>query len=266
MSNATVKNKAFTNNDSDSRGKVFVVGTGPGNIDQLTPLAVDAIKKSTSIVGYTRYVDLITELIKDQKLYASGMMEEIDRCKKALELAENGEVVTVVSSGDPGIYGMAGLTLELNKNKQLEIEIVPGVSAVNAAASLLGAPLSHDFAVISLSDLLTPWEVIEKRIECAAEGDFVIAIYNPKSKRRVSQIINSRDIVKNYRTGTTPVGIVTNAFREKQSIVISNLNDFADEEINMLSVVIIGNSQTVFHENRLITPRGYQNKYAKTFT
>jgi len=211
-------------------------------------------------------VDLITELIKDQKLYASGMMEEIDRCKKALELAENGEVVTVVSSGDPGIYGMAGLTLELNKNKQLEIEIVPGVSAVNAAASLLGAPLSHDFAVISLSDLLTPWEVIEKRIECAAEGDFVIAIYNPKSKRRVSQIINSRDIVKNYRTGTTPVGIVTNAFREKQSIVISNLNDFADEEINMLSVVIIGNSQTVFHENRLITPRGYQNKYAKTFT
>ena len=211
-------------------------------------------------------MDLITELIKDQKLYASGMMEEIDRCKKALELAENGEVVTVVSSGDPGIYGMAGLTLELNKNKQLEIEIVPGVSAVNAAASLLGAPLSHDFAVISLSDLLTPWEVIEKRIECAAEGDFVIAIYNPKSKRRVSQIINSRDIVKNYRTGTTPVGIVTNAFREKQSIVISNLNDFADEEINMLSVVIIGNSQTVFHENRLITPRGYQNKYAKTFT
>lgn len=211
-------------------------------------------------------MDLITELIKDQKLYASGMMEEIDRCKKALELAENGEVVTVVSSGDPGIYGMAGLTLELNKNKQLEIEIVPGVSAVNAAASLLGAPLSHDFAVISLSDLLTPWEVIEKRIECAAEGDFVIAIYNPKSKRRVSQIINSRDIIKNYRTGTTPVGIVTNAFREKQSIVISNLNDFADEEINMLSVVIIGNSQTVFYENRLITPRGYQNKYAKTFT
>jgi len=211
-------------------------------------------------------VDLIAELIKNQKIYTSGMMEEIDRCKKALELAENGEVVTVVSSGDPGIYGMAGLVLELNKNKQLEIEIVPGVSAVNAAASLLGAPLSHDFAVISLSDLLTPWEVIEKRIECAAEGDFVIAIYNPKSKRRVSQIINSRDIIKNYRTGTTPVGIVTNAFREKQSIVISNLNDFADEEINMLSVVIIGNSQTVFHENRLITPRGYQNKYAKTFT
>ena len=211
-------------------------------------------------------MDLIAELIKNQKIYTSGMMEEIDRCKKALELAENGEVVTVVSSGDPGIYGMAGLTLELNKNKQLEIEIVPGVSAVNAAASLLGAPLSHDFAVISLSDLLTPWEVIEKRIECAAEGDFVIAIYNPKSKRRVSQIINSRDIIKNYRIGTTPVGIVTNAFREKQSIVISNLNDFADEEINMLSVVIIGNSQTVFHENRLITPRGYQNKYAKTFT
>ena len=266
MSNSTAKNKASTNNHSNSRGKVFVVGTGPGNIDQLTPLAVDAIKKSTSIVGYNRYVDLIAELIEDQKLYASGMMEEIDRCKKALELAGNGETVTVVSSGDPGIYGMAGLVLELNKNEQLEVEIIPGISAVNAAGSLLGAPLSHDFAVISLSDLLTPWEIIEKRIECAADGDFVIAIYNPKSKRRVSQIISTRDIVKKYRSRTTPVGIVTNAFREKQSIVISNLNDFADEEINMLSVVIIGNSQTVFHENRLITPRGYQNKYAKTFT
>ena len=180
----------------------------------------------------------------------------------AVVAARLAHAIALAGTGD----ALAGLTLELNKNKQLEIEIVPGVSAVNAAASLLGAPLSHDFAVISLSDLLTPWEVIEKRIECAAEGDFVIAIYNPKSKRRVSQIINSRDIVKNYRTGTTPVGIVTNAFREKQSIVISNLNDFADEEINMLSVVIIGNSQTVFHENRLITPRGYQNKYAKTFT
>ena len=261
MSNNTAKNKVYSNNDSNSRGKVFIVGTGPGNIDQLTPLAIDVISKSTYIVGYDRYVDLITMLIKDQKIYTSGMMEEVSRCKKALELAGNGETVTVVSSGDPGVYGMAGLILELNKNEQLEIEIVPGVSAVNAAASLLGAPLSHDFAVISLSDLLTSWEIIEKRIKCAAEGDFVIAIYNPKSKRRVSQIINARDITLKYRSGTTPVGIVTNAYREKQSIVLSNLKDFADEDINMLSVVIIGNSQTVLDKGRLITPRGYQSKY-----
>ena len=157
MSNVTTKNKVSTNNHSNSRGKVFVVGTGPGNIDQLTPAAIYVIKKSTSVVGYNRYVELIAEIIEDQKLFTSGMTEEVDRCKKALELAENGETVVVVSSGDPGIYGMAGLILELNQNKQLEIEIVPGISAVNAAASLLGAPLSHDFAVISLSDRLTPW-------------------------------------------------------------------------------------------------------------
>lgn len=192
------------------------------------------------------------------------MTEEISRCKKALELAGNGETVVVVSSGDPGIYGMAGLILELNQKEPVDVDIIPGVSAANAAASLLGAPLSHDFAVISLSDLLTPWEVIEKRIKCAAEGDFVIAIYNPKSKKRVDQIIKTRDIVKEYRLGTTPVGIVTNAYRDKQSIVISSLDNFTDEEINMLSIIIIGNSQTVLHKNKLITPRGYQSKYSET--
>jgi len=261
MSNDSAQNKVFANHHSNSRGKVFVVGTGPGNPNQITPLANDAIKKSTSIVGYKLYVGLIEEIIRNKKLYTSGMTKEIDRCRKALELGGKGEVVTVVSSGDPGIYGMAGLMLELNQKEQVEIEVIPGISAVNAAASLLGAPLSHDFAVISLSDLLTPWEVIEKRIECAAEGDFIIAIYNPKSKKRVNQIINARNIIKEYRVGTTPVGIVTNAYREKQSVIISDLNNFVDEEINMLSIVIIGNSQTVLHENRLITPRGYKNKY-----
>lgn len=231
-------------------------------MNQLTPLAIKAINKSTSIVGYKRYVDLIEELLKDQKLYASGMTEEIDRCKKALELAKNGETVSIVSSGDPGIYGMAGLILELNQKERIEVEIIPGISAINAAASLLGAPLAHDFAVISLSDLLTPWEVIKKRIKCAAEGDFIIALYNPKSKKRRNQITEARDIIKQYRLETTPVGIVTDAYREKQSVIISNLNNFDSEDINMLSIIIIGNSQTVLHENRLITPRGYENKYA----
>lgn len=194
------------------------------------------------------------------------MMEEIDRCKKALELAESGETVSMVSSGDPGVYGMAGLILELNKSYQVEVEIVPGISAVNAAASLLGAPLMHDFAVLSLSDLLTPWEVIEKRIKCAAEGDFILAIYNPKSKKRVDQIIKTKEIVKQFRPGKTPVGIVTNAYRDEQSVVISNLDNFTDEKINMLTVIIIGNSQTVLQKNKLITPRGYQTKYAEALS
>ncbi len=231
-------------------------------MDQITPHALNAIKKSTAIVGYKLYIELIEKLIDKQKIYSSGMMQEIDRCKEALELARSGETVTVVSSGDPGIYGMAGLIMELNKKDPLDIEIIPGISAANAAASLLGAPLSHDFAVISLSDLLTPWEVIEKRIQCAAEGDFIIAIYNPKSKKRVDQIIKAREIIQRYRPGDTPVGIVTNAYRDKQSVTISNLSDFTDKEINMLTTIIIGNSQTVLDNNRLVTPRGYQNKYA----
>lgn len=239
------------------------MGTGPGNVDQLTPLAIDAINKSTAIIGYKRYITLINDLIKDQKLYSFGMMEEIDRCKKALELARKGENVTIISSGDPGIYGMAGLILEFNQNHNIEVDIIPGISAVNAAASLLGAPVSNDFAVVSLSDLLTPWKTIERKIQCAAEGDFVIAIYNPKSKKRKDQIIKAKEIIKKFRPGNTPVGIVTNGYRDKQSVVISNLENFINEEINMLSTVIIGNSQTKHQGNKLITSRGYQNKYNK---
>lgn len=193
------------------------------------------------------------------------MTEEVERCKQALELASQGEVVSVVSSGDPGIYGMAGLLLELNRKYSVEVEVVPGVSAVNAAAALAGAPLMHDFAVISLSDLLTPWDVIEKRLRYAAEGDFVIAIYNPKSKKRLEQIVKARDIIKEHRPGTTPVTVVTNAYREGESVVISDLGRFTDEKIGMLSVVIIGNSQTVREGDRLITPRGYETKYADSF-
>ncbi len=237
------------------------MGIGPGNLDQLTPLAMDAIAKATVIIGYKRYIALINDLIKDQKLYSFGMMEEVDRCRKALELAKDGEKVAIISSGDPGVYGMAGLILEFNQKYKIEVDIIPGISAVNAAASLLGAPLSNDFAVTSLSDLLTPWEVIEKKIKCAAEGDFVIAIYNPKSKKRKDQIIKARDIIKKFRPENTPVGIVTNGYRNKQIIKICNLKNFVKEEINMLSIVIIGNSQTKLTGNKFITPRGYQNKY-----
>ena len=201
MSHAAGKTGNERDNDSDSRGKVYVVGTGPGDLSQLTGMAREALARSAVIVGYKRYVELIEGLIAGKKVVSSGMKEEISRCEEALKLAEEGEIVSLVSSGDPGVYGMAGLLLELNRDGGLEIEIVPGVSAVNAAASLVGAPLMHDFAVVSLSDLLTPWDVIEKRVKCAAEGDFVIALYNPKSKKRVEQILKTSEIIKKYRSG-----------------------------------------------------------------
>jgi len=197
------------------------------------------------------------------------MTEEIDRCKKALEIAAEGETVSIISSGDAGVYGMAGLIMELAiktpEFKDIEIKVVPGITAVSAAAAIVGAPLTHDFAVISLSDLLTPWEVIAKRLKCASEGDFVIALYNPKSKKRTEHIIKAREIIEQHRTGTTPVAIVTNAYREGQTVTISNLRDFADAEIGMLSVVIIGNSQSFLKGNKIVTPRGYRAKYADTF-
>ncbi|MBE9537175.1 MAG: precorrin-3B C(17)-methyltransferase [Proteobacteria bacterium] len=265
MSVVAEKDKDGRHNGSDSGGKVFVVGTGPGDISQITPAAKKAIEESTVIVGYKLYVDLIAPLIKDQRLCTSGMTAEVERCKEALEIAYTGETVSVVSSGDPGIYGMAGLVLELNRKYGLEVEIVPGLSAVSAAAARAGAPLMHDFAVISLSDLLTPWEVIEKRLQCAAEGDFVIALYNPKSKKRVEQIEKAREIILQSRKGSTPVSVVTNACREGESVIISDLENFTGEKIGMLTVVIIGNSQTVSEDGRMITPRGYETKYADSF-
>jgi len=197
------------------------------------------------------------------------MTEEVERCKKALKIAAKGETVAIVSSGDAGVYGMAGLVMELAATspgfEEVDIEVVPGITAVSAAASIVGAPLTHDFAVVSLSDLMTPWEVIAKRLRCAAEGDFVIALYNPKSKKRKEHIIKAREIIEQHRGGTTPVAVVTSAFREGQSVAISNLRDFAGEEIGMLSVVIIGNSQSILKNDKIITPRGYSAKYADSF-
>ncbi len=207
--------------------------------------------------------------MKAQQIITSKMTEELDRCKKALEIAAKGETVSIISSGDAGVYGMAGLVMELALKtpdfKDIKIEVVPGITAVSAAAAIVGAPLTHDFAVISLSDLMTPWEVIAKRLRCAAEGDFVIALYNPKSKKRREHIIKAREIIEQHRTGTTPVAIVTNAYRDGQTKLISNLRDFAGEEIGMLSVVIIGNSQSIVEDNKIVTPRGYSDKYADTF-
>ncbi len=239
-----------------------MVGIGPGGAEHITPAVRRAIEESTVIVGYRTYLSFIEDILKDKTIYSFGMTEEIARCSLALRLAGEGKVVTLVSSGDPGIYGMAGLVLELNREFNVEdIEILPGVTAISACAARVGAPLMHDFAVISLSDLLTPWEVIEKRLECAARGDFVIALYNPKSKKRTEQIKRAEAIIKKYRSPSTPVAIVTSACREGETVVLTELDGFTAHPISMLSVVIIGNSQTRREGNLLITPRGYGEKY-----
>ncbi|MDR3589138.1 MAG: precorrin-3B C(17)-methyltransferase [Negativicutes bacterium] len=223
--------------------------------------ACEAITGAAVVVGYKVYLDLIRELLSDQKVIGTGMTQEIDRCQAAVEEALLGRTVAVVSSGDAGIYGMAGLVLELvmqyPPSVRPQVDIVPGISAISAAAAILGAPLMHDFAVISLSDLLTPWEVIENRIEAAAAGDFVVALYNPKSRRRISQIEKVREIMLQYRPSTTPVGIVHHASRPEEKMVLSDLNSFTKEHIDMFSLVIIGNSQTYIADDRMITPRGY---------
>ena len=242
-------------------GKITVVGLGPGSMEDMTPRALKAIERAQVVVGYNTYIELIHGLLKNKEVIGTAMMQEIDRCRMAVEAAAAGKETVVVSSGDAGVYGMAGLVLELAQQQdgadRPEVEIVAGISAVNASAAILGAPLMHDFAVISLSDLMTPWELIKKRADMAAQGDFVIALYNPKSKKRVQHIEEIREILLTHKSPDTPVGIVNNASREKQSAVLSTLADFTKEEINMFSLVIIGNSRTYVKDGRMITPRGY---------
>ena len=245
-----------------SSGKIFIVGTGPGGLDEMTPKARKAIELAEVVAGYNTYIKLIEKILGGKKIIGRAMMQEIERSQLAIEEALNGRNVAVISGGDVGVYGMAGLVLEmifdLPEEKRPRFEIIAGVSAVNAAAAILGAPLMHDFAIISLSDLMTPWELIKKRVRSAAESDFVIALYNPKSKRRVNQLAEVQKILLEFRDKNTPVGIVTNAGREGESKIISTLENFIREEVNMFSLVIVGNSQTFVKENFMITPRGYQ--------
>jgi precorrin-3B C17-methyltransferase len=247
-----------------AQGIIQVVGTGPGGLDHMTPAAMKAIQASDVVVGYRTYLDLIADIIQDKEVITSSMMQEVDRCVKAFELAESGKRVVMVSGGDPGIYAMAGLIYEIAVEKQsaIPITVVPGLAAVNSCAARLGAPLMHDFATISLSDLLTPWDVIEKRLHAAASADFVMAIYNPKSKKRTEHIKKARDIVMQYRDSKTPVGIVSGAMREDEVIILTDLDTMLDADINMQSTVIIGNSATFSWRGRMITPRGYKDKYS----
>lgn len=244
-------------------GMISVVGTGPGDVENITPQAVRAIQEADVVIGYGTYLDLITPFLKEKKVLSSRMMQEVDRCNTAFDEAEAGAKVAVVSGGDPGIYAMAGLIYEIavERDSDIEIDIIPGLAAVNSCAARLGAPLMHDFCAISLSDLLTPWELIEKRIAAAAEADFVIALYNPKSKKRTEHIAKAREIILQHRSKTTPVGIVTAATREHENIVLTDLDKMLDEEINMQSCVLIGNTSTVVWKGKMITPRGYAGKY-----
>ena len=245
--------------------KLYVVGIGPGGAEHITPAASAAIAASQVVVGYATYLDLIPELLTGKEVVSSGMMKEVERCRQALELATSGQTVALVSSGDAGVYGMAGLVLELAGESSPEIEIVPGVSAVQAAAARLGAPLMHDFAVVSLSDLLTPWELIRRRLLAAAAADFVIALYNPRSKGRVTQLEQARQILLRHRSPQTPVGIVRNACRSGESVVVTDLAGLADQAVDMLSLVIIGNSSTrIDSRGRMLTPRGYAGRYTLT--
>ena len=241
-------------------GKIYVIGIGPGGKENMTYEAIQIFNDVECVVGYKSYIELIREMITDKEVISSGMKKEIERCELCFDIAEQGKKVAIVSSGDAGVYGMAGLIYEVAKRRdsKIEIEVVCGVTSSTAAASILGAPLMHDYAVISLSDLLTPWELIEKRVNYAAQGDFVTAIYNPKSMERTWQIEKVKEIFLSVRDKNTPVGIVRNAKRADESLVITTLEFMTNHDIDMFSTVIIGNSQSYIWHNKIITPRGYK--------
>lgn len=240
-------------------GKLYVVGFGPGGYEHMTAKCIQVIEKADVITGYTTYVNILKEYFPGKYYLATPMMQEVKRCRMAVEEAQKDQVVAMVSSGDSGIYGMAGIIYQIAEEMKadIEIETVPGVTAASAAASVLGAPLMHDFAVISLSDLMTPLDLIRKRVDCAGQGDLIVCLYNPKSKKRTAYVEQAADILLRYRSPETPVGIVRNAGRKDESSQITTLEHLKDAEIDMFSVVIIGNSQTYISNERMITPRGY---------
>ena len=244
-------------------GKLYLVGLGPGYLDQITPAAKTAVTEADAIVGYSLYIDLIKPLQRPEQIIESlPITQEKQRAQRAIELAQWGLTVAVVSSGDCGIYGMAGLVLEELQaagwdGKIPHVQIFPGISALQAAASRVGAPLMHDFCAISLSDLLTPWEVIEKRLTAAASGDFITAIYNPRSQKRTQQIIIAREIFSQHRPGNTPVAIVSQAYRDEEKVILTNLEKMLETPIDMFTTVIIGSNSTRNYADWMITPRGY---------
>lgn len=256
-----------------------VVGLGPGHPDHMSRRAFDVIDQAEVLAGYTTYMDLIKDLTHGKKIIATTMKKEVDRIQAAVDAAISGSRCAVVSSGDPGIYAMAGLVCEICRQRDIPIvkpgrhpapdnaiclEIVPGIPALASGAALLGAPLTHDFACISLSDLLTPWDLIEKRIDCAARADFVIVIFNPKSRKRNWQLSKAQEIILNYRKPETPVGIVRNAMRDRQEVFVVPLKDLHQADVDMVTTVFVGSSASEQYLDFMYTPRGYTGKYGLT--
>lgn len=250
-------------------GKLYVVGVGPGHHDHMTYRARDVIGESDTIVGYDTYVSLVEDLIVGKEVYRYAMTQEVERANQAISFAEGGKIVSLVSSGDPGIYGMIGLVYEIlaekgwNRENGMYVECVPGVSSLNSCAALIGSPLMTDFAVVSMSDLLVPWNIITKRVEAAALGDYVTVIYNPSSKKRIHQLRDARDIFLRYRRPDTPVAIVKGAYRETQAVVTTTLEKMLEHQgmLGMITTVIVGNSSTFNYNGMIINPRGYRAKY-----
>ena len=252
---------------TEPAGKLTLVSIGPGGPEQMTGRALAAIREAEVVLGYKTYLKLVDGLLDGKEVLGSGMRQELERCARACRLAMDGRRVALVSSGDVGIYGMAGPAFEVllqagwRPGSGMTVEVVPGVTALSACAALVGAPLTHDFCAISLSDLLTPWPVIEKRLEAAARADFVTALYNPKSGKRTTQIAEARRIFLTCRAPATPVAVVTAAGREDERIILTDLDHMTDPDIGMQTTVLIGNSQSFARDGLMVTPRGYADKY-----
>jgi precorrin-3B C17-methyltransferase len=248
-------------------GVLSIVGIGPGAEDHTTPAALRAIAEADLIVGYTTYIRLVRHLIAGKEVVKTGMTEEIGRARAAVERARGGGKVAIISSGDAGVYGMAGLVFQVlqemgwRRGDSPTLRLIPGITALNSTASLVGAPLGHDFCAISLSDLLTPWPAIARRIDAASSADFVIGLYNPASGRRQRQIVEAQRIIRQYRAGSTPVALIKSAYRRLQHAELSDLDHFLEFEIGMLTTVLVGSSNTFVFEGYMVTPRGYTNKY-----
>lgn len=238
--------------------KIYVIGIGPGAYEQLTIKADRALADSRIIIGYTVYVDLVKSYYPEKEFLTTAMTQEIDRCKLAFSEADKGKKVAMVCSGDAGIYGMAGLMYEIGETyPDIDIEVIPGITAAIGGSAILGAPLTHDFAVISLSDLLTPWEKIENRLRAASQGDFSICLYNPSSKKRHDYLEKACKICMEYKMPETVCGIVRNIGREGEDYQVLSLQELKDTKVDMFTTVFIGNSQTKILNQKMVTPRGY---------
>lgn len=235
-------------------GKLYVIGIGPGGLEHMTLKAKEAIEKCNIVVGYNKYIDMIKPLVENKELFSTGMRGEEARCKKALELSKD-NIVALISTGDSGIYGMAGLILQMQNDE--EVEVIPGVTASSAAGSVIGAPIMHDNCNISLSDLMTPYDLIKKRVRNAADSDMIISLYNPRSKGRPHYLREAIEIIKEYRKLDTPVAVVRHALRDGQEFRMFTLENFDEEVVDMFSIVIVGNSQSFIKNGKFITPRGY---------